>query len=128
METKKAFVRDATGLVRAYGLLDATLININAIVPISFFTFAIGAGLYAFPGADLAITLVLASILTIFWGLCYGLFASIMPRGGSEYVYVSRVHPAVGFGESFAFTVIRAAFACGGAVFCTGLYIKLRWR
>jgi hypothetical protein len=42
LETKGHFVREATGLVRGYGLLDATVINVNAIVPLSFFTFAIG--------------------------------------------------------------------------------------
>ena len=37
-------------------------------------------------------------------GVCYAMFATLYPRSGGEYVYLSRtLHPAVGFTVSFSF-------------------------
>ena len=37
-------------------------------------------------------------------GVCYAMFATLYPRSGGEYVYLSRtLHPAVGFAVSFSF-------------------------
>jgi amino acid transporter len=56
-----------------------------------------------FPQSNLLIAIPIAAAMAILFNLLYGMFAAIMPRTGSEYVFLSRTfHPAIGFMASFA--------------------------
>jgi amino acid transporter len=56
-----------------------------------------------FPQSNLFLAIGVAAALALPFNLLYGMLASIMPRTGSEYVFLSRTfHPAVGFMASFA--------------------------
>jgi amino acid transporter len=67
----------------------------------------IAAGLYAYPGMDFNVMIALTAFLCVFWGATVGLFAVVMPRSGGDYAYVSRtLHPAIGFANNFAFTIL----------------------
>lgn len=106
MNPKQVFVRDATGLVREFSLTDAYLFSLGSYVVMTILVWAL-FGMFAFPGYNWPLGFTLASILSIFWGLTYGLFAAIMPRAGGDYTYVSRtLSPAWGFANNFAFTMV----------------------
>ncbi len=106
MTTEKVFVREATGLVREFSLTDAWLFSLGSYVVMTILVWAL-FGMYAFPGYDWPLGFALASILSIAWGLTFGLFAAVMPRAGGDYTYVSRtISPAWGFANNFAFTMV----------------------
>jgi len=101
---KKVFVRDATGLVKSFGTTDLVLIATALVfglgccpVQLPYF--------YGFnPGADLGLSLAIASIPFILLMLVYWAIGVIMPRSGSDYVWVSRIfHPSVGFAWSLIY-------------------------
>ena len=62
-----------------------------------------------FPQSNLLLAIPIAAALALPFNLLYGMFASIMPRTGSEYVFLSRTfHPAIGFMASFAAAMSQA--------------------
>ena len=62
-----------------------------------------------FPQSNLLIAIPVAASMAIFFNLLYGMFSAIMPRTGSEYVFLSRTfHPAIGFMASFAAATSQA--------------------
>jgi len=101
---KQVFVRDATGLVKTFGSTDLILISTTLV-------FGLGTSplelqyFYGFnPGADLGLTLLVACVPFIFLMLVYWGIGVIMPRSGSDYVWVSRsFHPSVGFSWSLIY-------------------------
>jgi len=90
------FAREATGLVREVRPLDSVIFNIIAIIgvgPVAFLT-----TLSLFPGANLALTMLIFLIPAFFTFMVYRDMSVAMPRSGGDYVYVSRVvNPGVGF-------------------------------
>jgi amino acid transporter len=100
----EAFARKASGLVRQVGLTDAALFAImNNAIGINLW-FATNGALYTFPGANLILGIIIATILAVFGlALTFGILAGSMPRSGGDYVYNSRIlHPAIGMAVSFA--------------------------
>src|SRR5439155_8658475 len=98
MAAKSRFIREATGLVREFGLLDAMAINLFAAAPISAIAFIPLLVSALFPGANIYGVLSVGAVLGVFNGLVYGLLSAAMPRAGGDYVYNGRIlHPAVGF-------------------------------
>ena len=68
-----------------------------------------GLGLY--PSANLALSILLAVVLSLFIALLYVLFSISMPRTGGDYVWVGRIiHPAVGFMVNFGLTFVLFTF------------------
>ena len=115
------FVRDATGLVREFSLTDTTLMSIGLYAVMYMIVWAMTVQMYAFPGSDFRLTVILVTVLTAFWGLTYGLLGAIMPRAGGDYVWVSRVlHPALGFTNNFPFLIIILATFVGSGVVIWG--------
>jgi amino acid transporter len=58
----------------------------------------------AYPGASMELASLLAMIGGAAIGACYALLATVYPRSGAEYVFLSRsLHPAIGFALSFSF-------------------------
>ena len=59
----------------------------------------------AFPNADLALIMLLSTIIIFFVSYVYGQLSSAMPRSGGDYVWLSRgVNPVLGFMMNFYFT------------------------
>ncbi len=68
-----------------------------------------GLGLY--PSANLAVSILLAAVLSLFIAVLYVLFSISMPRTGGDYVWVGRIiHPAVGFMVNFGLTFVLFTF------------------
>jgi len=122
------FVRKASGLVREFGATDLILIA-SAMVFGLVFTTTQFPWFYGFnPGANLALTLVIAGIPFVLLMLVYWVIGVIMPRSGSDYVWVSRVfHPSIGFAWSFLymFAVFITAYVGGLSAFSYALSIAV---
>ena len=98
------FLRRSSGLVREFGGKDVFVFNtigyalglVLGIIPLLM------AG--AVPEANVLLTVLLGTILTIANALTYAYLAAAMPRSGGEYVYLGRVvHPAAGFTANWGF-------------------------
>jgi len=122
------FVRKASGLVRDFGATDLILIS-SAMVFGLVFTTTQFPWFYGFnPGANLGLSLVIAGIPFAFLMLVYWVIGVVMPRSGSDYVWVGRIfHPAIGFAWSFLymFAVFTAAYVGGLSAFSYALSIAV---
>jgi amino acid transporter len=96
------FTRASSGLVRQVRTDDVMYYGWQQIA-LSYLIFIVLAwGFY--PGASMELATVLATVGGVMMGICYALLATVYPRSGGEYVFISRViHPAVGFAVSFSF-------------------------
>jgi amino acid transporter len=96
------FTRASSGLVRQVKTVDVMSYGIQQIA-LSYIVFIVLVwGLY--PGASMPLASLIATIAGLAMGVCYAMFATLYPRSGGEYVYLSRtLHPAVGFTVSFSF-------------------------
>jgi APA family basic amino acid/polyamine antiporter len=100
-DQSKPFVRQATGLVRNVGIWDSFFANFGGVaIPLALITYTTGA--FLFPGSNLVLATLIATLWSIPLGVMYSLYGAAMPRSGGDYVFVSRaVHPVVGFAENF---------------------------
>jgi basic amino acid/polyamine antiporter, APA family len=112
--TQGAYARKATGLVREVSPFSTFVFNMagqptSVLLATSVF-FALGA----FPGGSIWLGFAMALVAALLIAVCYGLFASAIPRSGGDYVLVGRVtHPAIGLVSSFFWTsgvIISIAF------------------
>jgi APA family basic amino acid/polyamine antiporter len=85
-------------LVRAFGLLDATMIVIGSMIGSGIFiTSAESARLIGAPGW-LLLAWAIAGLLTITGALCCSELATMMPRAGGVYVFLREAYgPSLGF-------------------------------
>jgi amino acid transporter len=98
----QVFSREASGFVRVGSPWRMLLLNV-ANIGVAYIMFTYWAHPAVFPQSNLLLAIPIAAGLAIFFNLLYGMFAAIMPRTGSEYVFLSRTfHPAIGFMASFA--------------------------
>ncbi len=122
------FVRKASGLVREFGATDLVLIA-SAMVFGLVFTTTQFPWFYGFnPGANLGLSLLIAGVPFAFLMLVYWVIGVVMPRSGSDYVWVSRVfHPSVGFAWSllYMFAVTVTAYVGGVSAFAYATSIAL---
>ena len=96
------FSRESSGFVRVGSPWRMLLLNV-ANVGVVYIMFTYWAQPAVFPQSNLLIAIPVAAALALPFNLLYGMFASIMPRTGGEYVFLSRTfHPAIGFMASFA--------------------------
>jgi amino acid transporter len=104
-------------------MLDATLINMGNLA--LAFSIAIGPAVAValWPNANIALTVVIAAIPTLFNGLVYGLMGAAMPRSGGDYVWAGRIwHPAVGFMANWGLTFsMMMAFGLYSQLLVTGV-------
>src|SRR5579872_4754875 len=110
----KLFVRNATGLVRAWSTFDGFLysyFSIN-IVALGFFAFAYG---YVFPGGNLITAIIVSGIFILFEVVVYAALISVMPRAGGDYVWQTRI-----LGGGIGFTL-----AVTGWVFILWLWVPI---
>ena len=104
--TPKLFARQATGLVRAVPQRASLIFNFIPSHP----AFVLSAGVFfafsLFPGGNFILALVLDIPLVLAFAYSYGLLASMVPRTGGDYMFVTRVlHPAVGVVSSTCWMV-----------------------
>lgn len=103
------FVRKSSGLVRSVSTFD-TFYYCLVQLAISYAFFPIAYWVF-YPGAHLEIAGIIALVISIFEGVTYGLFTSVYPRSGGEYVPLSRAtHPFIGFVASFSNTFWQIFF------------------
>jgi APA family basic amino acid/polyamine antiporter len=96
------FSREASGFVRVGSPWRMLLLNV-ANIGVAYIMFTYWIHPAVFPQSNLLIAIPFALGMAIFFNLLYGMFAAIMPRTGSEYVFLTRTfHPVVGFMASFA--------------------------
>jgi amino acid transporter len=96
------FTRASSGLVRQVKTDDVLYYGWCQIA-LSYLIFIVLAW-SAYPGASMEWAAVLATVGGVGLGVCYALLATVYPRSGGEYVFISRIiHPAVGFAVSFSF-------------------------
>ncbi|MDX6594146.1 MAG: hypothetical protein QOJ13_3342 [Gaiellales bacterium] len=85
------FVRKATGLVKGWSILDATMYSAFAINLITVgFGFAFSTLIFV-PEGSLMYATILAGLFLIFEVLVYASLIAVMPRAGGDYVWQSRI-------------------------------------
>jgi amino acid transporter len=100
--TAGVFTRASSGLVRQVRTQDVLYYGVQQIA-LSYIVFIVLAwGFY--PGASMPFAALIATVAGLAMGICYAMFATLYPRSGGEYVYLSRtLTPVIGFAVSFSF-------------------------
>lgn len=111
---KGTYARKATGLVREVSPFSTFVFNMAGQPTSVFLATSIFFTLGVFPGGSIWLGFGMALVAALLVSVCYGLFASAIPRSGGDYVLVSRVtHPVIGLVSSFFWTsgvIISIAF------------------
>jgi len=103
------FARTSSGLVRSVSTFD-TFFYCLVQLAVTFVLFNIAYWVF-YPGAQMEIATVIAIVIALLEGVTYGLFTSVYPRSGGEYVPLSRAtHPFIGFVASFSNTFWQIFF------------------
>jgi APA family basic amino acid/polyamine antiporter len=109
---KPVFLREATGLVREFSLLDSTYMGLSVLnvlvgVPAVYLSIT-----FLFPEADFAWAFFVGFLASIAIAAVFGMMGAAMPRAGGDYVWTSRVlWPILGFANNFAFFCLAIATA-----------------
>jgi len=92
----KVFLRDATGLVREFGLFDTIWINLALVGIVFSLTYVSSTA--PLVGGDPLIGGIIALIFMFAIALAFSIVSIITPRTAGDYVFTSRyLHPAIGF-------------------------------
>jgi amino acid transporter len=103
------FARTSSGLVRTVSTFD-TFFYCLVQLAVTFSFFQIAYWVF-YPGAQMEVAVVIAVVIALMEGITYGLFTSVYPRSGGEYVPLSRAtHPFIGFVASFSNTFWQIFF------------------
>jgi amino acid transporter len=98
METKgKVFLRDATGLVRAWSVRDAFYYVVLQLSVGLWITFTISTNSYAYPGGSPLLGGILSTLLFAVPSAVYAMLIVAMPRSGGDYVFQTRVFAGIPF-------------------------------
>jgi APA family basic amino acid/polyamine antiporter len=86
----KIFAREATGLVREYGLwmafvVSVTCINIGLNIPQLYYSTPA-----LLPGVDVGLMLTIELIPVFFWATAFSMMSAAFPRSGGDYVWGAR--------------------------------------
>lgn len=102
------FSRESSGFVRVGTPWRMVLLNV-ANIGVTYIMFTYWAHPAVFPRSNLLVAIPVALVLALPFNLLYAMFSGIMPRTGSEYVYLTRTfHPVIGFMASFAAAMSQA--------------------
>lgn len=101
-----SFLRKATGLVREAGFIDVfAMASLNMQLAFGIM-YLLMWGPYMYPGGDLITSTIICTIGSVFMAVTWAMMASIMPRSGGDYVFISRsLHPLLGFLSSLAWVI-----------------------
>ena len=104
-ESQGTYARKATGLVREVSPFSTFVFNMAGQPTSVFLATSVFFTLGAFPGGSIWLGFAMALGVALLIAVCYGLFASAIPRSGGDYVLVGRVtHPVIGLISSFFWT------------------------
>lgn len=88
---KRLFAREATGLVRELGFLDQLIMSISTMNPLGAFVLTTLGISFFFPGSNLLLVFLIASIPAFAFVAMYGILGAAMPRSGGDYVWTGRI-------------------------------------
>ena len=110
MSSSKAFVREATGLVKQISALDAIGVALSGMGLLYVFNVTVYTPAF-YPNANPVLTNLVGLLFCLPIGAMYALMAISIARTGGDYVWVSRtISPSVGFVANFTITVISLSF------------------
>lgn len=97
--TSKAFMREATGLVREIGFFDHLITNMNGVVPFAAIVLTPWWVFFAAPGGDIFVAIFGGWFFSMFGSIiAYSMVSATFPRSAAPYVANSRIlHPAIGW-------------------------------
>src|ERR671928_1278243 len=84
------FLRNATGLVKAWSTFDAFVYSFWSVNLITLGLYGMSY-VYWTPDGQLLISILLFGVLTTFLVITYAMLVSVMPRTGGDYAWQSRV-------------------------------------
>jgi len=125
--TRPVFTREATGLVRKLGMLDAFVISISIIGPSGGVIGMLFMPFY-FPGSNAILVFALGAVPAIFFAITYSIFTGLMPRSGGDYVWTGRVlGPRIAsmFAILFLFAQIVSFISFNGWTFVSAFLSQL---
>src|SRR5437667_5907375 len=100
------FVRQSSGLVREFSILDVVIINLVGVTPTVGSLLALTSVASIWPGANLVWLNVFGGLASLATVLTYGLMSAAMPRSGGDYVFVGRsTWPWLGFLANWMMTL-----------------------
>jgi amino acid transporter len=103
--TPNVYARKATGLVREVSPFSTFVFNMAGQPTSVLLATSVFLALALFPGGSIWLGFAMALGVALVISVCYGLFASAIPRSGGDYVLVGRVtHPLIGLVSSFLWT------------------------
>jgi APA family basic amino acid/polyamine antiporter len=95
------FLRNATGLVKAWSTFDAFVYSFWSVNLITLGLYGMSF-VYTVPDGQLLIAILLFGVLTTFLVITYAMLVSVMPRTGGDYAWQSRV---LGGGLGFVLSI-----------------------
>jgi basic amino acid/polyamine antiporter, APA family len=107
-ENQQVFLRNATGLIRDFAMIDAVIFAIGAMIGPTWVPI-FESEWFVYPGVSIPASLLIIGVLALANGAYYVFITSVMPRsGGGSYVPLSRlVSPIIGMGMT---TILVVAF------------------
>jgi APA family basic amino acid/polyamine antiporter len=95
------FLRNATGLVKAWSTFDAFVYSFWSVNLITLGLYGMSF-VYTVPDGQLLVAILLFGVLTTFLVITYAMLVSVMPRTGGDYAWQSRV---LGGGLGFVLSI-----------------------
>jgi len=95
------FLRNATGLVKAWSTFDAFVYSFWSVNLITLGLYGMSF-VYSVPDGQLLIAILLFGVLTTFLVITYAMLVAVMPRTGGDYAWQSRV---LGGGLGFVLSI-----------------------
>jgi basic amino acid/polyamine antiporter, APA family len=95
------FLRNATGLVKAWSTFDAFVYSFWSVNLITLGLYGLSF-VYTVPDGQLLAAILIFGLLTTFLVITYAMLVSVMPRTGGDYAWQSRV---LGGGLGFVFAI-----------------------
>src|SRR5260370_5320155 len=86
----KLFLRNATGLVKAWSTFDAFVYSFWSVNLITLGLYGMSF-VYTVPDGQLLAAILIFGVLTTFLVITYAMLVSVMPRTGGDYAWQSRV-------------------------------------
>ena len=95
------FLRNATGLVKAWSTFDAFLYSFWSVNLVTLGLYGMSF-VYAIPNGQLLLAVLITGVLTTFLVVTYAQLVSAMPRAGGDYAWQSRI---LGGGAGFVLAI-----------------------
>ena len=95
------FLRNATGLVKAWSTFDAFLYSFWSVNLVTLGLYGMSF-LYAIPDGQALAAVILTGVLTTFLVFTYAMLVTVMPRAGGDYAWQSRI---LGGGPGFVLSI-----------------------